>query len=147
MTFSEYINQENPRKNNLVWITPEDCFSIFDDPGRGKLVTLLINNTEYTYLLTSESGRLYTIDEDGNKNQPSCFFWKADADQQTENADLRDLTKENVQPGMVIINKNNPEWGTFGILEKYGDGIWEIRGDAGTTTLFEGEFHFWSVKR
>lgn len=78
MTFSEYINQENPRKNNFVWITPEDCFSIFDDPGRGKLVTLLINNIQYTYLLTSESGRLYTIDEDGNKNQPSCFFWKAD---------------------------------------------------------------------
>jgi len=56
-----------------------------------------------------------------------------------------ELTKENVREGLRIINKQNPEWGTWTILRKYDEGIWEKRGRSGDTTLFESEFKFWEV--
>ena len=45
--------------------------------------------------------------------------------------------------GMQIVNKNNPEWGTFTVLNKYDDRIWEIRGRGGVRTLMEDEIKFW----
>jgi hypothetical protein len=46
---------------------------------------------------------------------------------------------------MSIRNKQHPEWGTFGISERYNDdpAIWNIRGDRGSRTLGEGELRYW----
>lgn len=56
------------------------------------------------------------------------------------------LSKENIKVGLVIINKNNPNWGEWTIDKKYGDGIWDISNHRGGTTLFEDELHFWRIK-
>lgn len=55
------------------------------------------------------------------------------------------LTITNVKAGMSIVNNDNTDWGSFTILRKYDEGIWEIRGISGVTTLFESEFKFWSL--
>jgi hypothetical protein len=47
---------------------------------------------------------------------------------------------------MIIICKDHEDWGTFRVLNKYDDGIWEIRGEVGDRTLFESEFKFWIIK-
>jgi hypothetical protein len=52
------------------------------------------------------------------------------------------LTTDNVD-GAIIMSIDNPEWGTFTVLRKYDDGIWEIRGKSGVKILVESEFKFW----
>ena len=47
--------------------------------------------------------------------------------------------KENLK----IENIQHPEWGTFRVINKYDNRIWEIRGDAGDRILFENEINFW----
>lgn len=38
----------------------------------------------------------------------------------------------------------HPEWGTWCVIRKYDNGIFEIRGDAGERILFDSEFkQFW----
>jgi hypothetical protein len=56
------------------------------------------------------------------------------------------LTKSNIKNNMIIICKDHEDWGTFRVLNKYDDGIWEIRGEVGDRTLFESEFKFWIMK-
>lgn len=58
---------------------------------------------------------------------------------------MNPLTIQNVKEGILIINNNNPSWGTFVIQNKYDDGIWNIRGGSGSRILSEGEFKFWSI--
>lgn len=52
------------------------------------------------------------------------------------------LTEDNID-GAIIMNIEHPEWGTWTVLRKYDDRIWEIRGRSGVTTLFLNEFKFW----
>jgi len=53
-----------------------------------------------------------------------------------------------MKPGRTsIVNKKHPEWGTFGVMRKYDEGIWEIRGRGGDRTLNEGELRFWELAR
>lgn len=52
------------------------------------------------------------------------------------------LTENNID-GAIIMNIDHPEWGTWRVLRKYDDRIWEIRSDRSTTTLFLSEFKFW----
>lgn len=55
------------------------------------------------------------------------------------------LTKENVERGLSIISKGHPDWGTWGVLRKYDEGIWEIRGRSGDRVLNEDEFSHWEI--
>lgn len=48
--------------------------------------------------------------------------------------------------GKAIINIKNPEWGEFIVLNKYDDGIWEIRSKSGERTLDQSELKFWKAK-
>ena len=44
-----------------------------------------------------------------------------------------------------IININNPEWGTFGVMEDFGT-YYEILGDGGSRVLSKSEAdRFWKV--
>lgn len=58
---------------------------------------------------------------------------------------METLTAENIAVDMLIENKDNPDWGTFRVLRKYDERIWEIRNRAGDRTLFQDEFKFWKV--
>jgi hypothetical protein len=76
MTFTEYINQVDPKRQCNVRITKDDCYQIYND-YLGKVIVLLINNIFYSYLLPKDcpiySKTLYIMDEDGNKKSISCF--------------------------------------------------------------------------
>jgi len=51
-----------------------------------------------------------------------------------------------LEVGTKLINKSNPEWGTWVIRSHYDDGIYEIRGKSGIITLDEAERKmFWEV--
>ena len=46
--------------------------------------------------------------------------------------------------GMIIICKDHKNWGSWGVIRKYDDRIFEIRGRAGDRILDESEFNqFW----
>ena len=45
---------------------------------------------------------------------------------------------------MSIRSKENPQWGTFGVMEDNGRHL-EILGDRGSRVLQYGEMHFWEV--
>jgi hypothetical protein len=65
-------------------------------------------------------------------------------------AQLETLTKENAKTAKTIINKTNPEWGTWRLNYKaqpLNDGMYThtITGRGGETLLSENEFHLWSV--
>lgn len=76
MTFNEYVNQTNPKRQHNVEVKENDCYQTFNDYN-GKVVILLINNEFYHYLLPknrpSYSNLLYTMDSHGNKKSLSCF--------------------------------------------------------------------------
>lgn len=57
---------------------------------------------------------------------------------------MTDLTKENIKENLMIECKGE-DWGSFRVLNKYDDGIWEIRGRSGDRCLFEDEFKFWRL--
>jgi hypothetical protein len=59
-----------------------------------------------------------------------------------------DLTKENAKHGLLIISKDNPEWGIF-VMQDYDSRVpcWNIRGDRGVRVLFESEFKFWKINK
>ena len=48
-----------------------------------------------------------------------------------------------LRENMLIKNKKYPQWGMWRVLNKYADGIWEIRGDRGDRVLMEGETYEW----
>lgn len=49
-----------------------------------------------------------------------------------------------MKSGMIIINRENPEWGTWVVLYEEVKGMWVIRGRSGTTCIAESEFRrFW----
>lgn len=50
-----------------------------------------------------------------------------------------------LKEGLLIINNENPEWGSFRVLRLYDKGIWEIDGDRGGRVLFDSEAHFWDI--
>lgn len=55
------------------------------------------------------------------------------------------LTETNINIGILIRNNNNPDWGTFRVLDLYDLGIYEIRGNGGDRVLFDSEFNEWSI--
>ena len=57
----------------------------------------------------------------------------------------RTLLASDLAPNLLIICTDHPEWGTWRVLRKYDDGIWEIRGERGDRVLMEDEAHFWSL--
>jgi len=42
-----------------------------------------------------------------------------------------------------IQNIKNPEWGTFGISDKYDDGTWIIFNERASRIIFEGRLNDW----
>lgn len=46
-----------------------------------------------------------------------------------------------MKEGMKIRSVENPEWGTFTVLNREVETMWAIRGERGTRTLSEGEFN------
>lgn len=54
---------------------------------------------------------------------------------------------QDMKRGLTIRNKAHPDWGTWSVLDKYADGIWEIRGDRGDRVLNEGELRFWEITK
>lgn len=44
-----------------------------------------------------------------------------------------------------IVCNDHPEWGTFGIVERYSTNSFVIRGDSGDRMLDASELRFWSV--
>lgn len=57
--------------------------------------------------------------------------------------EVKDILPSDLKTGLHIIQKSHPEYGTFVVQRKYDNGIWEIRGKSGDTTLFETELKFW----
>ena len=58
-----------------------------------------------------------------------------------------ELAKENAKEGLVIVNKEHPNWGTF-VLKDYDSlGWWEISNGRGRVVLCEGEFKFWKIAK
>jgi site-specific recombinase XerD len=55
------------------------------------------------------------------------------------------LTTDLARNGLVIVHKQNPEWGTWTMEE--AKGCWMIKSDHGSRTLFESEFKFWRLSR
>lgn len=50
-----------------------------------------------------------------------------------------------LEANQIIMSMEHPEWGTWRVLRKYDEGIWEIRGRSGERILSEDEFErFWS---
>ena len=77
MTFKEYLNQSNPARHPQVWVTEEDCDSIFPNYADNSMViTLRVHDTIHMYVMPLDSDHLYTIDGDGNKQKLSCFRFK-----------------------------------------------------------------------
>lgn len=76
MTFQEYINQKDPKKRFCVQVTEADCEHI-DDEGREyrQIITLRILGERFRYILFN-SGYLWTIDQNGDPDDISCFIWK-----------------------------------------------------------------------
>jgi hypothetical protein len=56
------------------------------------------------------------------------------------------LRPSDMRPGhMSIVNVRHPEWGTWGVVQSAGRGLWEIRGERGGRILDEGEFGEWRL--
>lgn len=55
------------------------------------------------------------------------------------------MKKEDLKPNLLIVNKENREWGNFRVLRRYDEHIWEIRGRGGDRVLMEDELRFWEV--
>lgn len=72
MTFQEYLNQEEPKRGNLVVLTMDDLYNHWKI-GRQIWVELIIEDECFTYSL-SETGVCWTTDDHGNKKSPSCFI-------------------------------------------------------------------------
>lgn len=53
------------------------------------------------------------------------------------------LTKDNIKLGLEIINRSNPEWGTFRVKQDRNGWIYAAR--HGEAMLFENELHFWDI--
>lgn len=58
---------------------------------------------------------------------------------------MAQLTKHNIKENMIIIETYHPEYGTWRVLRKYDEGIWEVRGESGEKVLFESELHFYHI--
>lgn len=52
------------------------------------------------------------------------------------------LTTYNVKPNSTIRNIEHPEWGTFRLIDKYEEGIWNLQ----ERVLNEDDFNFWEIK-
>lgn len=63
--------------------------------------------------------------------------------------EVGDLTKDKIKVrAMTIVNRRNPEWGTFGVYEYTnfeGSEWWDIGRGGGERVLFESEFHEWAI--
>lgn len=65
----------------------------------------------------------------------ACYTWDGYV------IDMAALPVRRVQ----IINKEHPEWGTWGVMDDHGD-YYDIQGDRGGRVLFKDEaFKFWDV--
>ncbi len=80
------------------------------------------------------------------------FIERADGWQWLERALPKDFQKaagpehvrpSDLKPGLEIIAIDNPEWGTWRVLRKYDERIWEVRGRRGDRVLNEDELRFW----
>jgi hypothetical protein len=73
MTFSEYINQVQPKQHNNVEVKRSECSNISNVLNGREIITLNILGDEYYYLKLKTSNILYTMDLDGNKKSCSVF--------------------------------------------------------------------------
>lgn len=75
MTFKEYVGQKNPQKQHYftVQVTDDDVENKYLHYGKW-FIELKINSVNHTYILHNDS--LYTMDEDGNRDKPTVFYFK-----------------------------------------------------------------------
>lgn len=73
MTFSDYINQTEPKQFNNVEVKRSECTHISNVLNGCQIITLTILGKEYSYLKLKSSKILYTMDLDGNKKSCSVF--------------------------------------------------------------------------
>jgi hypothetical protein len=63
--------------------------------------------------------------------------------------EVGELTADKIKiRAMSIVNRENPEWGTWGVMDKreFEGSVWyEILGNSGTTILFPSDFHRYVV--
>jgi hypothetical protein len=55
------------------------------------------------------------------------------------------LTTTNINIGIEIRNIENPEWGTFKVVDVYDLGIYTIKNARGERVLFDTEFNEWEI--
>ena len=74
MTFTEYINQEDPQKlgTGTVTIEPEDADSFYRS-GDNIIVSINIKGKQYEYIATPGNHVLRTMDGDGNPKKVTVF--------------------------------------------------------------------------
>lgn len=73
MTFKEYLNELDPQYHTNVKVKRSECHQIFE-AAPGTVVVLKIVKKLWSYRLNEETGRLWTMDSDGNKKDMSCFI-------------------------------------------------------------------------
>lgn len=76
MTFQEYLNQENPKKNPNVVLQMEDIYHFWTHnfkTGKVYIILLMIESEVYEYSLDEGDTILWTTDDQGNKHKISCF--------------------------------------------------------------------------
>jgi len=76
MTFTEYINQEDPTRHPHVIITKQDCMSYIVNHQGETHITLEISGEFYFYVNFEGSDVFWTKDSDGNRKSTSCFYLK-----------------------------------------------------------------------
>ena len=76
MTFTEYLNQkdEDKRRRRGVKIKEVECEGVWRNVVAGtKVVSIDIHGEFFTYVTKPHENLLWTVDEDGNPKNPSCF--------------------------------------------------------------------------
>jgi len=77
MTFTEYLNQDDPTRYNTVIINKSDCKSVVKSIHKGLKYTIVldINGILYMYLVKNDNS-VWAQDSDGNPIARSTFTWE-----------------------------------------------------------------------
>ena len=76
MTFKEYLIQLSPRYQPRVKVTIKDLELMFNAPDPYRyIVSLIYLGKRFDYVIKMDSPALWTMDEDGNPRQRSCFIF------------------------------------------------------------------------
>lgn len=111
----------------------EDLSALRDKVKRIK--TVLVGLAELVREAASTPPRRRTVGQAPRRVEPGINYPKGTT-----------LTKDNIKSGVLIQNKDNPEWGTWRTyLDRHG--TWAITGGRGGRILEPSEFKFWDLVR